>query len=83
MKDAISCTRCGHTQTTSTELHQAWDEITCTECGDFLDTVGHRIEANSPHYLVQMLNLSRQLTQQMSRQARAVNDHPLAMRKSA
>ena len=57
MKDAISCTRCGNAQSVPLEIHEEWDEISCTECGEFLDTVGHWADSQSPNYSVQILNL--------------------------
>ncbi|MCE3028770.1 MULTISPECIES: hypothetical protein [unclassified Salinicola] len=67
MEHQISCTRCGNTQTASSECHQAWDEITCIECGDFIDTYGHQQEIATPNYLLHTLNLARSLSLQMAR----------------
>jgi len=74
MRQHISCTRCGSTQVISTEAHDAWDEISCTECGEFIDTYGHWEDSRSPNYLIQLLDRSRTLTLQMARVAQPSND---------
>jgi len=83
MKDTISCTRCGNVQSVSLEIHAEWDEINCTECEEFLDTVGHWIDSHSPNYSVQILNRCRGLALQMARENRPLNDHQLTLRASA
>ncbi|WP_110707999.1 hypothetical protein [Salinicola sp. CR57] len=87
MKDTIACTRCGHTQPVLFESHTEWDEISCIECGEFLDTVGHWKDIHAPSYSVQILNQCRSLTLKMSREKdlshRLPNDHHLDLRQSA
>lgn len=86
MKDTIACTRCGHVQPFSLESHAEWDEISCVECGEFLDTIGHWMDAHAPSYSVQILNQCRSLTLKMSREnasSHPRNDHHLGLRQSA
>lgn len=65
MRQYISCARCGYTQIISTETHDAWEEINCPECGDFINTYGHWEESVSPSYLLQILSRSQALSRQM------------------
>ncbi|GHB33127.1 hypothetical protein [Salinicola rhizosphaerae] len=83
MPHTISCTRCGHAQIAPIDSADDWDEINCSECGDFLDTVGHCRERLLPAYHLQTLNQSRALILQLARENQALNDHPLSQRISA
>jgi len=83
MKDSIACTRCGNTQVVSLEAHSEWDEISCTECGEFLDTIGHWADSHAPNYSVQILNQCRSLTLKLARENQPLNDHPLGLRATA
>ncbi|RKR06798.1 hypothetical protein C7446_0796 [Kushneria sinocarnis] len=70
----VSCHRCGNNQQAPLDVHDDWEEISCTECGEFLDTVGNWKDAHSPSYALQMLNMSRTLTLQMAREGQPMND---------
>lgn len=83
VKDTISCTRCGNAQHVAVESHADWDEISCVECGDFLDTVGHWTDSHAPSYSMQILNQCRSLTLKMARESRPLNDHHPILRASA
>lgn len=83
MTNTISCTRCGNAQSVFTEAHAEWDEISCVECGDFLDTVGHWADAHAPNYSVQILNQCRSLTLQMARETAPLNEHQPTLRATA
>lgn len=75
MIDTISCNRCGNAQSVTQEAHSEWDEISCAECGDFLDTFGHWADSRSPNYSVQILNQCRSLTLKMARESAPLNDN--------
>ncbi|WP_299257776.1 hypothetical protein [uncultured Kushneria sp.] len=83
MTHYISCTRCGHDQQAPMDTCNEWDEITCSECGEFLDTVGHWNDLHSPSFAMQTLNKSRTLTLMMARESRPINDQQIGHRASA
>lgn len=83
MRHHISCTRCGNTHAVSADSPRDWDEITCTECGEFIDTYGHQTDLASPSYTLHALNLSRGLILQMARESVHRLERQPAMRRSA
>lgn len=77
MSHQVACTRCGHTQDAPLDVHNEWDEISCHECGEFLDTVGHWKDRHAPTYALQALNMSRMLSLRMARETRPINDQQI------
>ena len=77
MNYGMSCHRCGSKQIASSNDEDDCAEISCHECGEFLDTVGHWNDIHSPSLAFQALNQSKILASQMNH-ATAVPDAALA-----
>ena len=82
MKYQISCTRCGSQHAIAPDTAHDWDEITCIDCGEFIDTCGHYADTHGVSYPMHALNLSHGLILQMARSSRALNDGPAALRSA-
>ena len=83
MKHSIACTRCGNPEAVSADTHHDWDEINCTECGEFISTCDHQVELVSPGYALHALNLSRGLILQMARDSGHWLERQQTTRRSA
>lgn len=75
MRYSIICTRCGCAQATAPDTANAWDEIHCVECGEFLDTCELHADRHAANYPMQVLNMSRGMILKMARESDPLNDH--------
>ncbi|WP_110666311.1 hypothetical protein [Salinicola halophilus] len=83
MNYQISCTRCGCTSAIAPDTALDWDEISCTDCGDFITTCGQYRDRQAPNYALQALNMSRGLILQMARETVAPTEHFSDFKQSA
>ncbi|MFC0267023.1 hypothetical protein [Kushneria aurantia] len=83
MTHQVDCTRCGNTQDAPLDVHNDWDEINCTECGEFLNTVGHWRDGQGASYAIRALNMSRMLSLQLARESQPINDQQVVGRQWA
>ncbi|OLO04045.1 hypothetical protein [Salinicola socius] len=68
MKHDISCPRCGCSEAHSSDSDQAWDEITCRICNEFIGTRDYLSGFHSQNYRLHALSLSLGMVIEMAHQ---------------
>ncbi|WP_251976700.1 hypothetical protein [Salinicola avicenniae] len=67
MEREISCHRCGHLENLTVATGNAWDEINCTACGEFIATRDYGSPMMGRSYQHYILSLSIDAIAEMSR----------------
>ncbi|MHB0774700.1 hypothetical protein [Halomonas sp. WWR20] len=65
MFGSMTCSRCGSHDLISPETTHAWDEITCHDCGEFIDTRQGLESRQSPSPLIEACLKTRAVARQM------------------
>lgn len=67
MKHDLTCSRCGNFETLPLNGGNDWDEISCTECGEFITTLDREMGFESRSYQLHTLSQSLDLLVEMSK----------------